>query len=547
MRLSHRAVVVACGLATLLAMGLSIRNGFVYDDVLAIVQNPRVTDPALWSTIPGSPYWLGALWRPVTILGFGLQWWIGGGSPWVFHVVLLVGYLGTGLALYALMRRLAINTIPALAATLLFLVHQVHVEVVANGVGQAEIWTALALLTATSIYLDARRRGVTIAALGALLALVVVAIMSKEQGFTAPLLLVGAEWLLLAGRRDRPAERIRLLIPVTAVTLLLLAVRTAVLGDVKGESVAMALRGLGLGGRVVTFLAVVPEYGRLLVWPVHLQADYSPPGIPVGGPLTSRHLAGIAVVIGVVALFFWCRRRAPVAAFGLWWAGVTLAPVSNLLSATGMVMAERALFLPSVGVAIALAVALRYLWNLDAAAATTGMGRSAIRWRAAWGGLIAVFIVGFTVRSAFRVGTWRSQRRFYTDLPINAPRAYRAWKGAGEYWEGAGDHPRAIAYLRHALALWPSDYEIHERLGQFLRADGQCAAAIPVLFAGVRLGPDVSSMRAKLIECLISERRWDDAERVANEALARGQSEFESERLRIARLRADAGGTSGSS
>lgn len=542
MTLSRGTVIAACGLATLLAMGLSIRNGFVYDDVLAIVQNPRVTNPALWSSIPASPYWLSALWRPLTVSGFALQWWVGGGSPWVFHLVLLIGYCGTGLALYALMRRLGIVDVPALAATLLFLVHPVHVEVAANAVGQAEIWTALALLTATSIYLDARRKGFTVPALGALVVMVALAITAKEQGFTAPLLLGGAEWLLLADRRDRMAERIRLLIPVTAVSLLLLAVRTSVLGDIKGESVAMALRGLGFGGRVITFLAVIPEYARLLFWPVHLQADYGPPGIPIGGPLASRHLIGIALLVGALTLFLWCRRRAPAAAFGLWWAAVTLAPVSNLLSATGLVMAERVLFLPSIGVAIAVAVALRHAWNRDNAALTPKNSvLRATRWRTACTALVAAYAAGFVVRSAVRVGSWSSQRRFYTDLPLDAPRAYRAWKGAGEYWEGAGDHPRAIADLQHALALWPNDYEIHERLGQFLRADGQCSAAIPVLVAGVRLGPDVSSMRAKLIECLISERRWDDAERIADEAVARGESEFESERQRIATLRASAG------
>jgi hypothetical protein len=520
-------VIAAFAIAVVLAMGLSLRNGFVYDDLLAIVQNPRVTDPALWHTIPTSPYWLSDLWRPLTIAGFALQWWLGHGTPWIFHLVLLIGYLGTGLALFVLLRRLAIAVYPAIAATLLFLVHPVHVEVVANGVGQSELWTAIALLLATSVYLQARRSGVTAAAFAALLALVALGIAAKEQGFMVPLILAGAEWLLLADRKDPSATRLRLLVPVSALALLLLAVRAGVLGGIKGESSAMALRGLGIGGRLVTFLGVIPEYVRLLVWPAHLQADYGPPGIPIGGPITARHLLGIVLLVAMVMLFFYCRRRAPTVAFGLWWAGVTLAPVSNLLTATGIVMAERVLFLPSIGFAMILAAALQ------------GRRQSSRRDTAIAAVLIAC-VVALTVRSALRVATWSTQRRFYTDLPLDAPRAYRAWKGAGEYWEGAGDHPRAIADLRHALELWPSDYEVHERLGQFLRTDGQCAAAVPILAAGLQLGPDVPSLRAKLIECLITERRWDDADRYAADALARGQTEFQSERVRIAQLRARA-------
>lgn len=536
----RRGVVpVACLLAVGLAMGPSIRNGFVYDDVLAIVQNPRVTDPALWHTIPGSSYWLGGLWRPVTIAGFALQWWLGGGTPWVFHLVLLASYLGAGLLLYGFMRRLSIGVYPALAAAVLFLVHPVHVEVVANGVGQAELWSALAMLTAASIYLRARQTAVTGAAIGGLLVCVAIGVASKEQGFTIPLVLAGIEGLIVANRGESPATRLRLLVPVTALTLLLLAVRAGILGGVKGETSAMALRGLGLGGRIATFLAVVPEYARLLIWPAHLQADYGPPGIPVGGPLGPRHLFGLVLVAGTLALFGYTRRRNPAAALGLWWAMVTLAPVSNLLTATGIVMAERVLFLPSVGLAMALGATLqaRRVGNEVTSRATATVTRGG-RWQApAFATLLVVWGIGLTVRSATRVETWRTQRQFYVALPRDAPLAYRAWKGAAEYWEGAGDHPRAIAMLRHALELWPRDYQVHERLGQFLRTDGQCAAAIPVLAAGVKLDPDVSSMRAKLIECAIAERQWDIADRYATDALALGQTEFQSVRLRVARQR----------
>jgi hypothetical protein len=528
--LRRREVFVACTAAVLLAMGLSLRNGFVYDDVLAIVQNPRVTDPSMWHTIPGSPYWLGDLWRPLTVAGFAVQWWVGRGAPWIFHLVLLTAYLATGLALFTVLRRLSIGAAAALLATVLFLVHPVHVEVVANGVGQAELWTAVALLLATSVYLQARRNRVTPAAFAALLALVALGIAAKEQGFMVPLILAGAEWLLLADRKEPLTTRLRLLVPVSALAVLLLAVRAGVLGGIKGESSAMALRGLGIGGRLVTFLGVVPEYVRLLIFPVHLQADYGPPGIPIDGPITTRHVLGIVLLVAIVALFLRYRRRAPTVAFGLWWAGVTIAPVSNLLTATGLVMAERVLLLPSIGFAIVLGAVLQR--------------RSETRRHyAALAAVLTACAIALTIRSAMRVATWRTQRRFYTGLPVDAPLAYRAWKGTGEYWEGAGDHPRAIADLRHAIELWPNDYEVYERLGQFLRTDAQCGAAVPILAAGLQLGPDVPSLRAKLIECLITERQWDDADRYAVDALARGQTEFQSERARVARLRATAGST----
>jgi tetratricopeptide (TPR) repeat protein len=219
---------------------------------------------------------------------------------------------------------------------------------------------------------------------------------------------------------------------------------------------------------------------------------------------------------------------------------VTLAPVSNLLTATGIVMAERVLFLPSVGLAMAFGAALqaRRATNEAATSRASTTITSAGRWQAlGFATVLVLWGIGLTVRSATRVDTWRTQRQFYVALPRDAPLAYRAWKGAAEYWEGAGDHRRAIAMLRHALELWPHDYQVHERLGQFLRTDGQCAAAIPVLAAGVKLDPDVSSMRAKLIECAIVARQWDIADRYAADALALGQTEFQSVRLRVAQQR----------
>jgi protein O-mannosyl-transferase len=530
-------VVLVLAVAVAVAMGLSVHNGFVYDDVPAIVQNTRISDPSRWHTILSAPYWQGTLWRPLTVFGFALQWWAGHGTPMIFHVVSLLGYLAGCVLLAALLRWLEVDAVAALLAVLLFAVHPVHVEVVANVVGQSELWVTLAMIAATWTYVRARRDGGEQRALLPLLVLVALGITSKEHGFVIPGLLIGAEWLLVED--DRPWwRRLRMLIPVLIVAALLFGLRALNLHDVKGEFAAIPLRDLSFPQRALTFLGVVPEYARLLFWPAHLQADYGPPGTPVGGPFALRHLLGAIIVMTVFLLMLATRRRAPVVAFGFWWAIVCIAPLSNLLTPSGLVMAERALFLPSVGFAMALA---------------GGLGAVAVaRARQGHRTLIASPLVAVAAllaalgacRSARRVPTWSTQQRFFADLAQDAPTAYRGWKVAGEYARSQYDNGTAAADLARSIALWPHDEAVFDELGQLYRADGHCDRAIPIFVQGVAVRADDSSLRAKLVECLIVQRQWDDATRYAAAGVASGQDEFRKEQARIDAARAATTGIS---
>jgi predicted TPR repeat methyltransferase len=110
---------------------------------------------------------------------------------------------------------------------------------------------------------------------------------------------------------------------------------------------------------------------------------------------------------------------------------------------------------------------------------------------------------------------------------------------AAKYWDDAHDQPRAMANLQHALALWPHDAGVFERLGQILRQNGHCDAAIPVFTAGLREDSSATSLRAKLIECLIVAHDWDSATKTADEGAALGQDEFTSMQARVQRMRMD--------
>jgi hypothetical protein len=143
---------VVAALAAALALP-SLFNGFVYDDVLVILQNPLVHGLSHSGELWHASYWpAGLLYRPLTSQLFALQWALGAGSPLVFHAVsILLAAVTAGLVF-----RLCSRLLPppaALLAALLFAVHPVHVEVVANVVGQAELLAAICALLAVERYL----------------------------------------------------------------------------------------------------------------------------------------------------------------------------------------------------------------------------------------------------------------------------------------------------------------------------------------------------------------------------------------------------------
>src|SRR4029078_12194085 len=121
-------------------------NGFALDDVHLIATNERLHSLSGALRIFTQSYWPpeegSSLYRPFTSLGFMLQWLIGGGSALPFHIVSIALYSAVSIAVLRFAGALVDWKVALLAAGL-FAVHPLHVEAVANVVGQAELWAAL--------------------------------------------------------------------------------------------------------------------------------------------------------------------------------------------------------------------------------------------------------------------------------------------------------------------------------------------------------------------------------------------------------------------
>lgn len=520
------AVLAIAAVAAMVVMIPGMGNGFAYDDIPIIVQNDGLHS---LTTLPGrlfEPYWLGTLYRPLTMGMFGLEWLAGGGSPLPFHLTSLVLYslLAAGVALLA--SHLGASPWAALLGGVVFAVHPVHSEVTANIVGQAELLSAVMVTATMLVYLRARvRGGPSPWETAALLLGVVLASQAKESGYAVAGLLVAAEFLviptLVRGQPDRDRLRLPVLLMIATVAGAI-ALRVSVLGGIGGETPHLSWQGMPTGTRVQAMLGVVPEWTRLLFWPARLQAEYGPPELTPTGTMAIGHLVGLGLLVATLALLIWARRRAPMLAFGLAWVVIALAPVSNILFPTGIILAERTLFLPSIGVSLMVA------W---------GAGMAAIhlsaRARAVLSVGAAAVLLAAGVKSAMRQPAWRDTDTILSQTVQDAPRSYRAHLVLGKALLQQGDRGAAMESFAEAGRLWAHDPRPFEELGQLLRSEGNCAEAIGVLRRAVEADSTSDVARGRLVECLIVEQRWDEAEAEVERGLGQGVVAYQGAVARI--------------
>jgi hypothetical protein len=448
------------------------------------------------------------------MLAYAVQWTLGGGAPWLFHVGNIAVYAALALAVW----RLAHALLPAgaaLAAGVLFAAHPVHVEPVANIVGMAELGMALGTVLAVGAYLAWREQGPSIGRTLAVVGGTALAAFCKEQGVLVPLVLLVAEATLVTDHRPWMA-RVRHGLPLGLALVALVGLyawmrsRAVATWDDAPAGLWMVLAP---AERRWTMLGVAAEWARLLLWPARLAIEYSPPHIVVHRAWSLDLLPGAAVLLGsgVLAALSW--RRVPVAAFGLGLAAVALLPVSNLLVPTGVVLAERTLLLPSVGVLLAVAAWGAAVWREQPRPASATMVAIAV----------VTLLTGLgAVRAARRTTIWRDDATLLAAATRETPRSYRPWFLEGQRRMRTGRTAEAEAPLRQSVALFPDDYGALALLGDLYRRQDRCGQAVPLLERALLVFADGADARANLAACAIGLGRFEAARRIAAEGERRG-------------------------
>jgi len=460
--------LIVSALAALLAFAVTLGGTFVYDDHVVVQNDPRLHDlhhlGQIWSQ-PYVPDGADNLWRPLVSTSYALQWAMTGGRPWPFHLVNLLLHAGVAAVVARLGQKLAGNGTGVIAG-LLFALHPIHVEAVANVIGRAELACALAGLSAIVLALD-RPLPIGKALLAALLC--IIAALCKEQGLVLPLIFIAMLWFR---RSEKNVHTLLAIITLaTAGHILLRQYGMGMRFDWERSFLDYALQPLknaqGLDRWLIP-VAVIGHYLAVMAFPLHLSMDYGAAYIRPPQSLADPYLwLGFATLAGCLALagYAMVKRHA---AIGLCLVGlaITYAPVSNFYMITGDIMAERLFYLPSVFLLILLAVLLNHLPKtallavllIALPAALLRTVTYAYRWndptvlnRLGYAERPQSAMLALFVAEDARVAGHLDQAGKLAAVACqSAPESFKVWLEAGQIARDAGNWPEAVKCFDHA-------------------------------------------------------------------------------------------------
>lgn len=451
----------------------SLFNPFMWDDKQMILYNEGIRQgwtsvmnafsPAKWAGRSDDAGFV-SFFRPMHTLLSVLDYQVWGLNPFGFHLSNALVHLFNTIFLFFLALRLTGKRIPSLAAASIFAVHPVHTESVSFISARVDLLAAAFMMPSFYLYMNSGKEALSWRYLASL-ALFWLAMFSKEMAVMLPVLLSVYSWIY-----EERGGRFKKAVPFFLLLGAYIAYRIFGLETFAGQQQLRA----DVVTLASTAAAAVFDYMRLLVFPYPLKAYYT---ITWYGPGSLKALAGFAVLISAAVLFFilYMSRR-KTAAYSLAWTFIALAPVMNIGALGEFSIAERYLYIPSIGFSI--------FAGLFFAAIMRGGSR-----KGAVAALIAVVVV-FGAMTVNRNRLWSSDLGFYTEMVRVAPLSAAAHGNLAHAHLNLGELDAAIKEMEEASRLVPGNPDIVYELGTYYYKAGRFVEAAGALERAVRGRPE---------------------------------------------------------
>jgi len=400
----------------------------------------------------------GNRYRPLRTVSFAVDYFFWQDNPAGYHltnvvlnalVVLLVGWL---------FAELANNSIVGLLAGIIFAVHPVHTESVIFVKNRSDIICTIFYLGSLLFFWKYLSEGNLWRYILSLV-LAVLAFLSKEMAVSLPLVATAIWWW-----QRRAGKKYWLLLPDYLLLFGYWAFRHWVM-------VGSPEKFPGTFWQQIRFIfTTLSEYGKLLVLPLNLTVDRV---IALNKWPDIVGLIILALLVGLLLLLV-IKDKQEVLSFSIFFLLINLLPISNVVYLLGRPFAEQRLYLPSVGFAGLVAVAI---WQL---------GRKIPR--LSW--LVALIIVGlFSLRTLGRIADWRDEETLWKKTIATSAAPFRAYHNLAYVQISKGNYSEAMKNLKKSLEINPEFVDAYNTLGALYYRMGLYPQSIEMFEKAAKLSP----------------------------------------------------------
>ena len=429
-------------LAVFAAFLPSLRNGFVgYDDPEYVTENPHVrggltAENVMWAFTSAHSN----NWHPLTWVSHALDTMLFGLTPAGHHLMSLLLHIASTVLLFLWLNGATGRLGPSAFVALGFGLHPLHVESVAWVAERKDVLSTFFLISMLMAYTAYVRRP-SLIRYAAVAVVFAAGLMSKPMLVTAPLLLCLLDrWpLKLAGWRI--VEKL----PLAALSALSCAV--TVWAQRQGGAIA-AVDQLPLDVRLANAMVSYFRYLAKTVWPAGLSAFYPFAAVPVW-----KAVAAGAVLAAITALVFARRGQSPWLATGWGWFLIALVPVIGIVQVGMQSMADRYMYVPMIGLLIAVSWEVRPS-RLSAAVAVLLLGAwAALSWQQSL--------------------VWHDGVTLWTHALAVDPNNFVAHDNLGVELDRLGRFDDALAHYNETIRIRPGDRNGESNFARASYAKGQ--------------------------------------------------------------------------
>uniref|UniRef100_A0A7M4FK32 dolichyl-phosphate-mannose--protein mannosyltransferase n=1 Tax=Crocodylus porosus TaxID=8502 RepID=A0A7M4FK32_CROPO len=557
-------------------------GAFVHDDVWAIVNNPDMRPAAPLPALFADDFWGKRMadntshksYRPLCALTFKLNILLAGMNPFYFHAVnVILHCLVTVVLMYTCDKAVFKDCRLAFVTALFFAVHPIHTEAVTGIVGRADVLACLLFLLAFLSYnrsVDQLYVGEhfpsTASPFFLLLSLFLgtCAMLVKETGITVfGVCLVYDFFSLSCGglklRNGRVHQRFAWQPAASSSASLQIPPSSRENGkhrfaqkgtwnschptspeEQRSSSLSVSNKAMRAILRFLTYSYLLAFNAWLLLAPITLCYDWQVGSIPLIESIwDARNLATILLVVVMMLLSLHCitafkRLEHREVLVGLLFLVFPFIPASNLFFRVGFVVAERVLYMPSMGYCILFVHGFKKLCTWLNKCGVTATTLSAL-----------LLLLLFSWKTVKQNEIWLSRESLFSSGVKTLPHNAKVHYNYANFLKDQGRHNEAIYHYKTALKLYPCHASAlnnlgtltkdlveakeyyrralqlnpqHNRalfnLGNLIKSQGKKEEAITLLRDSIKYGPEFADAYSSLASLLAEQERFKEAEEV---------------------------------